>query len=121
MLYVAYREKGSFLTRSWVCFWKYRILQSDHPPGLNCMPFPAHQLGFMVALQLELSGWRDFFHAAHCWRVQPFASHGVCCGWAGCCRPPWFFFFTTKFFGVVFVRAILKKYGEHKLLCWLLG
>ena len=31
------------------------------------------------------------------------------------------FFFATKFFGVVFVRAILKKYGEHKLLCWLLG
>ena len=31
------------------------------------------------------------------------------------------FFFATKFFRVFFVRAILQKYGEHKLLCWLLG
>ena len=120
MLCVAYREKGSFLTRSCVCFWKYRISQSDRPPGLNCMPFPAHQLGFMVALQLELSGWRCFFHDTHCWHVQPFTSHGICCTGAGPFRHPCFFF-ATKFFGVVFVRAILNKYVEHKLLCWLLG
>ena len=89
-------------------------------PRLKLHPFPSPPTGVYGCLQLELSGWRCFFHDTHCWRVQPFASHGACCTGAGPFGCPCFFF-TTKFFRVVFVRAILNKYVEHKLLCWLLG
>ena len=102
-------RKGKFPDQKLGVLLEVPISRSTRPPGLNCMPFPVHQLGFIVALWLEVVGWRCFFQFVHCWCVQPFASHGVCFTGAGCCGPPCFFFFATKFFGVVFVGAIIKN------------